>query len=177
MKKKRRQRPQQKQTDHVETVLQRERGLFACWLLNVPATCKCISGMVSGRGPKHIYKGGPKKKMCEMKNEENKIQADRNEILKTCTRFYTELYSSTPQDQHPSLKITNSDSSEVPTIMTSEVKKTLKEMENNKAPGIDNLTSDIMKLGGEESVKQLTNIFNQIIRLKKRPQLNGKKPR
>ena len=50
--------------------------------------------------------------------------------------------------------------------MTSEVKKTLKEMKNNKAPGIDNLKSDIMKLGGEESVKQLTNIFNQILETK-----------
>ena len=40
--------------------------------------------------------------------------------------------------------------------MTSEVKKTLKEMKNNKAPGIDNLISDIIILGREESVKQLT---------------------
>ena len=23
---------------------ERERGLFVCWLLNVPATCECISG-------------------------------------------------------------------------------------------------------------------------------------
>ena len=34
----------------------------------------------------------------EMKNI--KCKTDRNEILKICTRFYTELYSSTPQDQH-----------------------------------------------------------------------------
>ena len=38
--------------------------------------------------------------------------------------------------------------------MTSEVKKTLKEMKNNKAPGIDNLTSDTMVHGGDESMKQ-----------------------
>ena len=43
--------------------------------------------------------------------------------------------------------------------MTSEVKKTLKEMKNIKAPGIDNLTSDIMIFGGEDSVKQLTKKF------------------
>ena len=74
VKKKRRERSRKKRTDHVETLLQ------------------------SGRGPKHIYKGAPKKKICEMKNEEN---TNRNEIPKICTRFYTELYSSTPQDQHP----------------------------------------------------------------------------
>ena len=105
-----------------------------------------------------MYKGGPKKKICEMKNEENKIQTDRSEIVKICTRFCTELYSSTPQDQHHTLKNTNPDSSEVPPIMTSEVKKTLKEMKN-KAPGIDNLRSDIMKLGREESMKQLILFF------------------
>ena len=43
--------------------------------------------------------------------------------------------------------------------MTSEVKKTPKEMKNNKAQGIANMTSDIMILGGEESVKQLPKIF------------------
>ena len=143
VKKKRRQRSRKKRTDHVETILQ------------------------SGRGPKHICNGGPKKKICEMKNEENKIQTDGNEIIKISTCFYTELYCSTPQDQHPPLKITNPDSSEVPPIMTSEVKKTLREMKNNKAPGIDNLTSDIMILGGEESVTQLTNFLNQILETKK----------
>ena len=106
--KKRRQRSRKKRADCVEAILQ------------------------SGRGPKHVYAGGPKKKICEIKNEENKIQTDRNEILKICTRLYTELYSSTPQDQHPTLKITNPDSSEVPPVMTSEVKKTLKEMKTTR---------------------------------------------
>ena len=91
VKKKRRHRSRKKRTDRVETILQ------------------------SGRGPKHIYEGGPKKRKCEMKNEEkkkkknknkttknkNKANPDRNEILKICTRFYTEPYSSTPQDKHP----------------------------------------------------------------------------
>ena len=144
VKKKHRQRSQKKRTDHVETILQ------------------------SGRGPKHICKRGPKKKICKIKNEENKIQTDRNEILKICSRFYSELYSSTSQYQHPSPKITNTDSSEDPPIMTSEVKKTMKEMKNIKAPGIDNLTSDVV-LGGEESVKQLTKNFNQISETKKIP--------
>ena len=76
--------------------------------------------------------------------------------MKVCARFYTELYSFTLQDQYPSLKNINPDSPEVPPIMTSEVKKTLKEMKNNKAACIDNLTSDMI-LGGEESMKQITH--------------------
>ena len=67
------------------------------------------------------------------------------------------------------LKNTSPDSSYVPPIMPSEVKKTLREMKNNKAPGIDNFTSDIMILGGKESVKQITKEFNQILKTKKIP--------
>ena len=43
--------------------------------------------------------------------------------------------------------------------MTSEVKKTPKEMKNNKAPYIDNLRNDVIILRGEESVRQTGN-FN-----------------
>ena len=43
--------------------------------------------------------------------------------------------------------------------MTPEVKKTLKEIKNNKAPDTGNLTRDVVVLGGEESIKQTTNIL------------------
>ena len=69
-----------------------------------------------------------------MKNEGNEVQADRNEILNTCADFYTELHSSTLQDQRPSQKNTSPDSSEVPLIMTSEVKKTTKEIKKQHGP-------------------------------------------
>ena len=57
--------------------------------------------------------------------------------------------------------------------MTSEVKKTMKEMKNNKTPGTDNLASDVMILAGEVSLKQITKILNLISETKK---MNGKKP-
>ena len=76
-----------------------------------------------------------------------------------CARFYRELYSSPLQDQHPSLKNTSPDSSKVPLIMTSEVKKTLNEIKSNKAAGIDKLASDAMILRGEKSVKQMPTKF------------------
>ena len=85
-----------------------------------------------------------------MKNE---VQTDRNEILKVCAHFCTELYSSTLQDQHPSLKNTN------PRLVESPTKHDIRSQEGpekkkNKAPGIDNLASDIILLGGEESVNK-----------------------
>ena len=50
---------------------------------------------------------------------------------------------------------TSPDTSDVPPIMTSEVKKTMNVTKNNKAPDIDNLTTDAVILGGDESV----NVF------------------
>ena len=82
--------------------------------------------------------------------------------------MHRKLFSSTLKDQHPSLKNARPGSTEVPPIMTSEVKKTLQEMKN-KAPGIDEQTSDVMILGGEESVKQITKLFNQILETKMIP--------
>ena len=72
--------------------------------------------------------------ICELKNEENEIQTEMQH--RRSADAYTELYSSTFQDQHPSLKSTSSDSSEVPLIMTSEVKKTVKEMNTTTATRI-----------------------------------------
>ena len=81
VKKKRRQRSRKKRTDHVETILQ------------------------SGREPKHIYTGGPKKKIYEMKNEENQIQIDRNKmpLLHRTVHFYTPRPTPLTKNYQPKL--------------------------------------------------------------------------
>ena len=53
--------------------------------------------------------------------------------------------------------------------MTSDIQKTLKDMKNNRSPGTDNLTSDIMISGKDESDKQIARTFNQILQTKKIP--------
>ncbi len=49
------------------------------------------------------------------------------------------------------------------------MEKALAEMKKNKAPGIDDLTSDIIKEGGSEIIKQVTKLFNQITQEKRIP--------
>ena len=104
---------------------------------------------------KTVIQRRTKETMCEMKYGENEAQFAKNKILKISAPFYTELYSSTQQDRHCSTKIINPDTSGVPPIRTSEVRKTLKELINNKAPSIDNLTSDAVIPAGEGSAKQI----------------------
>ena len=61
---------------------------------------------------------------------------DRNKILKIRAHFHSEAYRSKLQDRHSSQKNTSPDASEI--------KKSLKEMKNNRVPDIDNLTNDVM---------------------------------
>ena len=52
--------------------------------------------------------------------------------------------------------------------MSSEVRKTL-EKTKKQGPNIDNPTSDVMILGEDKSVKQITKLFNKILETKKIP--------
>ena len=53
--------------------------------------------------------------------------------------------------------------------MEAEIEKALKEMKKNKSPGNDQLTSDMIRLGGSEALKQVTAIFNNILLTQKIP--------
>ena len=84
-------------------------------------------------------------------------------------KFYQDLYSSQTQKQPTTPKDVSPDNSDVPPFIASEIRKTLHAMKKNKAPGNDYLTSDIIRLGGEEAILQVVNIFNEILRTRKIP--------
>ena len=85
-----------------------------------------------------------------------------------CAQFYQELYSSQTSNSNKTKNV-SPDNSEAPPFIEREVEKALKEMKQNKAPGNDKLTCDIIKLGGNEAINQITNIFNMILKNKKIP--------
>ena len=87
-----------------------------------------------------------KKMKCKQKLNIEYLRA----LLHRSVQFYS------PRPTPFNFKNASPDSSEVPPIMRLEAKKTPKEMKNNKALGIGNLTSDVMILEGEESVRQRT---------------------
>ena len=87
--------------------------------------------------------------------------------------FYEDLYSSTKPQDRSKLRIeksTTEDNDEVPPILHKEVTHAIAQMKDNKAPGIDEITSDIIKAGGDEAAIQLTKLYNQILQSKKIPQ-------
>ena len=96
-----------------------------------------------------------------MKQKDGTITNDRQEILDVCSDFYQELYSSKSNENKP--KIVSPDQSALPEITEREVEAATKEMKDNKAPGTDDITSDIIKIGGRETIRELTKLYNQIL--------------
>ena len=88
--------------------------------------------------------------------EMNELQTHRNEILRTPLHRTVQFY--TPRPIRSQMNA-NPDTPGMPPIMTPKVKKTLKgippppPLKKKKAPGIDNLTSDVT--GEEKSVNRI----------------------
>ena len=122
----------------------------------------------NNKGPKEVMKTSQRKIISEMRNSEGEIKTDQKQILSICAKFYQDLYSSKQQNSC-NKDATDTDSTKVPLFMETEIEKALKEMKKNKSPGNDQLTSDIIKLGGSEALKQITTIFNNILRTQKIP--------
>ena len=75
-------------------------------------------------------------------------------------QFYRELYDRKITD--PPQKTTSSaDTENAPPFTEREVEACLKDMSTNKAPGPDQITSDVYKLGGEQITKGLTILMLQ----------------
>ena len=71
-----------------------------------------------------------------------------------CAEFYQDLYSSRKEGgKKPSIK--SVDDAELPSITIREVEMTEKQMKDNKALDNDDLSSNILKIGGDETNKQL----------------------
>ncbi|XP_072048745.1 uncharacterized protein [Amphiura filiformis] len=102
----------------------------------------------SGRGPQHIAKLNRKKsRMHQMRQKDGILTNDRQEILNVCADFYQDLYSSKSNEAKPNT--ISPDISAIPSITQKEVEMAVKEMKDSKAPGTDDITSDIIKIGGE----------------------------
>ena len=107
------------------------------------------------RGPKETRKDGCKKKISSMKDKNGERIRDREQILNICKTYYEELYDKSAQDPDHLLS-SSPDNTEVPPFTEEEVEASLKKMSKRKAPGPDDITSDMFILGGEPVLKYLT---------------------
>ena len=89
-----------------------------------------------------------------MKNEDGKILTSREEILERWAKFYEELYD----DLNICEPLPTNNELPIPSITKSEIITAI-----NKSPGIDNIHSEFRKAGGDDMVRILYTLFNQIL--------------
>ena len=78
-----------------------------------------------------------------MKQKDDTITNDRQEILNVCSDFYLqELYSSKSNETKPKIVSPDQSALGLPHITVREVEVAKSEMKDNKAPGTDDITSD-----------------------------------
>lgn len=118
-----------------------------------------------------------KTQIIKMKNQQGTIVSDKGEILKIIEDFYTNLYTSTAPEPEAESKISknghinilNVGSEDIPEITIEEIKETLKQMKNRKCPGEDQITSEMLKMGGKAVEKAIHILLNKCLQEGKIP--------
>jgi len=87
------------------------------------------------------------------------------------THFESHLNKQFPRDENALCEFeeTTDTIGEFPPITETEVKNAIKQLKNRKSPGIDGITTEIIKAGGNMMIKALTILFNKIIISEKTP--------
>ena len=89
---------------------------------------------------------------------------DRDSIIEYVAGFYKNLYKA-PTD----IGAPNNIGDDPPEVMPSEVEFALHEMKNGKAPGIDGIVAEILKLAGKHTIDCLAKVYTSCLRERRIP--------
>lgn len=99
-----------------------------------------------------------KLKTWAIEDEHGVMQSNPSMVLE-CWRNYCErLYS----DPNPTPTQIQSPVEQEPNILIGEIREAIKKLRNNKSPGSDGVTAEMLKLSGEKGVKILWELCNQV---------------
>ena len=113
------------------------------------------------------------KPVFSMKNSQGKLMMKKHGILNIWkSHFEKHLNTQFPHDEDALREFeteTEKATEYIPPITGHEVENSIKRISNRKAPGIDGITSELIKAGGKMMIKTLTILFNKIIKTEKSP--------
>ena len=81
--------------------------------------------------------------------------------------FYDDLYDTKTTNKINKIQNNGDQENEVPDIIIGEIEVALKSMPNNKAPGPDYITTDMIKNGGSTVLKVIQELSNRCLKEKK----------
>ena len=101
-----------------------------------------------------------------MKKKDGSKANSRSEVETICQNFYTELFAS---KKVIPLELSGFEEEEVPPVMAWEVEKALKQTKKGKAPGLDEITNEMLRAGGDTLWKILAELFTECLEFERIP--------
>lgn len=117
-------------------------------------------------GVKKAYKKLMNKKdwMIHLKGKNSILTRNREQIIKVAAEFYRNLYKSSRKNQNTAEnENTICNEEPLPEILLSETIAAIKSQKNDKAPGPDQISNEMLKAAMPVIAPRLTEIFNEII--------------
>lgn len=110
----------------------------------------------------------------KLRDKRGVVKSNRAELLTIAEEFYKDLFTSIksqPADEvvQPRPQIMNVGSEDMPDVTPDEVRAALKDTKNGKSPGEDGIPIEALKLGGDELVGAIAELFNKCLEKGKIP--------
>jgi hypothetical protein len=108
--------------------------------------------------------------IISLKDKNENILYDRHQMSNRIKEFYEDLYDTKTTNKINKPPNNYEHENDVPNIILGEIEMALKSMPNNKTPGPDSITTDMIKNGGIAVLKIIQVLFNKCLKEKKIPQ-------